>query len=422
MSIGGTAKAGQTYRTIKNVVTIPAGEKSTKVKVVPYDDPSVTEDSAAVVTIAPGGYGIGTASAAVNIKNGETYGGWKFIDSNHISDGTWTFTVSRRPADKFDDGVYHLWVQGCTAYPTEPTALDFGKAFHNVYDNTYYMIRQLVMNFGGNAAAAAGVGSVVLPDDPGYNFSILDACFKGCPNLTSVTPFLPKTCDKLGQNAFGLLPNLVQKDLYFYGSDFGSAEGCWGIIESSTGITNVDLSASTVTVLRRDCFKNCTGLKTVKLPPTIQEFGAPHSSNAGMNNRSPFNGCSNVKLIFNGSILPTILQTDGYAGGESAVSAIEFSPALTTLSDGAFVPYKNLAEIKFQGVPPTEIGENIFSGFTEKTITVNVPAEYISQWREIADDKVLTKESGGTWTSGTTQRINVYGEVKVKTGLRIILR
>ena len=129
-----------------------------------------------------------------------------------------------------------------------------------------------------------------------------------------------------------------------------------------------------------------------------------------MYNGTPFGDCSNVKLIFNGSTLPTILQEGRYAGGESAVSAIEFSPALTTLSDGAFVPYKNLAEIKFQGVPPTEIGEDIFSGFTEKTITAHVPALYIAEWREIADGKRLTRKNGGTWTSGTKQLLATYGK------------
>ena len=411
LSFGGSAVNGQTYRRIGSSVTIPAGEKTLKVKVVPYDDQSVTEDSAAVVTIAPGGYGIGTASAAVNIKNGETYGGWKFIDNSHISDGTWTFTVARRYNEVFADGVHELWVQGCTAFPTEPTELDFGKAFHNFYDGTYYMIRQLEMNFGKDTAAAASVGSVVLPDDPGYNFSILDTCFKGCPNLTSVTPFLPKTCDKLGQNAFGFLPDLVQKDLYFYGSDFGSGLGCWGIIESSTGITNVDLSASTATVLRRDCFKNCTGLKVVKLPPTIQEFGAPHGDNLSLQNRSPFNGVGGVKLIFTGGALPVMTCSD------SDVAAIEFTTPVPELPDNAFASYRNpsvgthLTSITFAGLPPATIGSDIFSGgYKEKTITINVPAYYIADWRKIADDGKLTIKEGGTWTSGTTQLFATYGE------------
>ena len=425
LSFGGTAKAGQTYRPIGAVVTIPAGEKTQKVKVVPYDDPSVTEDKTVEATILPGGYGIGTDSATVTIANGETYGGWKFVDASHISDGKWTFAVSRRPFDKFDDGVYHLWVQGCTAYPAAPTALDFGKAFHNLYDNTYYMIRQLEMNFGKDTAAAAGVGSVVLPDDPGYKYSILDACFKGCPNLTSVTPFLPKTCDKLGQNAFGSLPNLVQKDLYFYGSDFGSSVGCWGIIESSTGITNVDLSASTATVLRRDCFKNCTGLKVVKLPPTIQEFGAPYDTvNPGLNNRTPFEGVGGVKLIFAGGALPAFTYNDGN------VSEIEFTTPVAELPDNAFYSYYNpngatlLNSITFVGEPPATIGENVFSGekggFKKESVTVFVPNYYIADWRKIADNGKLTKKDGGTWTSGTTQLLATYGESR--QGLMVIVK
>ena len=425
LSIGGTAKAGQTYRPISAVVTIPAGEKTLKVKVVPYDDQSVTEDTTVEATILPGGYGIGTDSATVTIANGETYGGWKFIDASHISDGKWTFTVARRYFEVFADGVHELWVQGCTGYPTEPTALDFGKAFHNFYDGTYYMIRQLEMNFGGNAAAAAGVGSVVLPDDPGYTYSILSGCFKNCPNLTSVTPFLPKTCDKLGQNAFGFLPNLVQKDLYFYGSDFGSAEGCWGIIESSTGITNVDLSASTVTVLRRDCFKNCTGLKVVKLPPTIQEFGAPYNStDPSLYNRSPFNEVGGVKLIFTGGALPVMTCNDGN------VSEIEFTVPVAELSDNAFYSYFNpygstlLKSIIFVGEPPATIGENVFSGsnggFAKESVTVFVPNYYRAEWREIADNGKLTKKDGGTWTSGTKQLLATYGESR--QGILIIVK
>lgn len=429
LSFGGTAKAGQTYRPIGAVVTIPAGEKTLKVKVVPYDDQSVTEDTTVEATILPGGYGIGTASATANIKNGETYGGWKFIDGSHISDGTWTFTVSRRGDSaeyKFEDGTRHLWVQNCTGWPTEVSMLDFGKAFHNYYDKTYYAISQFENTFYLAPDAPAFLGSLVLPDDPGHKFKIFGGCFKSCPNLTSVTPFLPKTCDLVGNNAFGFLPNLVQKDLYFYGSNFGADAGCWGIIESSTGITNVDLSASTITVLRRDCFKNCTGLKTVTLPPTIQIFGGPDAKPEDQNlaNRTPFNGASGVKLIFTGGALPWMTCNDGN------VAAIEFTTPVAELSDNAFYNYYNpygataLNSITFVGEPPTTIGENVFSGanggFKAKTVTVNVPNYYIAEWREIADGGKLSKKDGGTWTSGTTQLLATYGESR--QGLRIIIK
>lgn len=293
------------------------------------------------------------------------------------------------------------------------------------------MIGRLEFEFGGNAAtsvvkpAGAVLGALVLPDDDGYKFSISGSCFANCPNLTSITPFLPRSCDKLGRDTFSFLPALAETDLYFYGSDFGSDEGCWGIVQNDTSITNADLSASTITVLRRDCFKNCTGLAVVKLPPTIQEFGAPHN-NDGMYNRSPFVDVGGVKLIFTGGSLPEMTCNDGN------VSAIEFTTPVSALPDNAFYSYFNpygetlLTSITFVGAPPATIGENVFSGanggFVKESVTVNVPVEYISQWREIADDKVLTKESGGTWTSGTTQLINVYGEVEAKKGFMLIVR
>ena len=432
LSVGGTAVAGQTYRPIGTVATIPAGEKSTKVKVVPYDDPSVTEDKTVEATILPGAYGIGTASAdPVVIKNGATYGGWKFVGEKgtSITDGTWTFEVSRRTVETFADGVHELRVQACTAWPTEVSTLDFGKAFHNFYDDTYYMIGRLEFEFGGNAAASvvkpagAVLGALVLPDDDGYKFSISGSCFANCPNLTSITPFLPRSCDKLGRDTFSFLPALAETDLYFYGSDFGSDEGCWGIVQNDTSITNADLSASTITVLRRDCFKNCTGLAVVKLPPTIQEFGAPHNSD-GMYNRSPFVDVGGVKLIFTGGALPLMNCNDGN------VSAIEFKMPVSTLPDNAFYSYFNpygetlLTSITFVGEPPATIGENVFSGanggFAKDTVTVNVPAYYIKEWRAIADDGKLSRKYGGTWTSGTTQLINVYGEVKA--GFMLIVR
>lgn len=424
LSFDGTAKSGQTYRPIGAVVTIPAGEKNLKVKVVPYDDQSVTEDSVVEVTIQPGGYGIGTAaSTSVAIKNGATYGGWKFVDNTHISDGKWTFTVARRPdpAESFEDGTRHLWVQNCTGCPTEISTLDFGKAFHNFYDSTYYAYSQFENTFYNNADAAAALGSLILPDDPGHKYKIFSGCFKGCPNLTSITPFLPKTCDLIGQNAFGFLPNLVQKDLYFYGSDFGSDVGCWGIIEGCTGITNVDLSASTITVLRRDCFKNCTGLKVVTLPPTIQEFGAPYGDNLGLQNRTPFNEVGGVKVIFMGGALPVMTYQDGN------VAEIEFKSPVAELPDNAFANYYSiyssprLSSITFVGPPPATIGKDLFTGgYNDKAITINVPNLYRAEWREIADGKVLTKKDGGTWTSGTTQLLVTYGESR--QGLMVIVK
>lgn len=130
-------------------------------------------------------------------------------------------------------------------------------------------------------------------------------------------------------------------------------------------------------------------------------------------NRTPFNGVGGVKVIFTGGMLPEMTYQDGN------IAAIEFTTPVAELPDNAFANYYSiyssprLSSITFAGPPPATIGNDLFiGGYKDKAITVNVPLENIAQWREIADDGVLTRQGGGTWTSGTTQLINVYGETK----------
>lgn len=420
LAIGGTAVPGQTYGTIKNVVTIPAGEKSVKVRVNPYDDQTAQEDTTVEVTVLPGGYGIGTDSATVAVKNGETYGGWKFVDGTHISDGKWTFTVSRRPSEKYDDGVYHLWVQSCTAWPEEPLVLDFDKAFQNVYDKTVYAMQSFDCKFDGNAEARSVLQELVLPDDPNHPYAIQSGAFVYCANLVSVKPFLSKSCT-LCRGAFRQCYNITNA-LSFYGKAILD-DGSSAAFMECCKIPSADFSESTITMLHREDFAGCTALQWVKLPSTCKRFATADGDS--LNDRDPFRTSNppnpnpypdptGLTIYFAGTEMPTNRNTTAEIG------TFDFTAGLASLSDNAFQNYTGLTNVVFHGLPPAEIGENLFSGLKEKSVVINVPAYYIAEWRVLADDGKLSWKRGGTWTSGTTQILAPYGDPR--GGLLIIVR
>ena len=413
-AVSGTANPGKTYRTLESPVVIPAGERSVKLRVTPLDDPETTTDTTVIVTVAGDNYAIEGGPATMMVVNGATFGGWKLYGS-YMTDGVWKFTVQQntsQPDRRFADGTCWLYVQNLQSYPAVPSELNFDKVMINCDNEHSLAIREFQQSL---KAAAEVLKSVILPNDDRYPFVLGGALFEGCSNLESITPFLPKSCESVGRGVFNDLTSLTNANLRFFGSDFGEKSG-WEIMKGCTSITNADFSESTITALRRDCFWNCTSLKTVTLPTTLKEFGWPGSSDPGTLNRTPFNGVGGVKVIFTGGMLPEMTYQDGN------VAAIEFTTPVAELPDNAFANYYSmyssprLSSVTFVGPPPATIGNDLFTGgYNDKTITVNVPLEYIAQWREIADDGVLTRQGGGTWTSGTTQLINVYGETKPGT-------
>lgn len=406
--VSGTAIPKKTYRPLESPVVIPAGERSAKLRVAPLEDTETTTDTTVIVTVTGDNYAIEGDPATMTIVNGATFGGWKLY-SNYMTDGVWKFQIQQNDRDdrRYPDGVNHLWVQYLQEFPKEPAELNFDKVIINCDNDRPYAIREYQQSL---KAAAEVLKSVILPNDDRYPFVLGGALFDGCSNLESITPFLPKSCESVGRGVFNDLTSLTNANLHFFGSDFGEKSG-WEIMRGCASITNADFSASTITALRRDCFLNCTSLKTVTLPTTLKEFGWPGSSDLGTMNRTPFNGVGGVKVIFTGGMLPEMTYQDGN------IAAIEFTTPVAELPDNAFANYYSiyssprLSSITFAGPPPAMIGNNLFiGGYKDKTITINVPNYYRAEWREIADNGKLTKKDGGTWTSGTKQLLATYGE------------
>ena len=93
-SVGGTAKPGWTYCSLWGDETIPAGEKSVRIRIIPLDDPETKEDATVTLTLHPstGAYAVDPAKATATLKvlNGATFGGHNRRDA-----GPWNFIAHK---------------------------------------------------------------------------------------------------------------------------------------------------------------------------------------------------------------------------------------------------------------------------------------------------------------------------------------
>ena len=192
-------------------------------------------------------------------------------------------------------------------------------------------------------------------------------------------------------------------------------EGVWDGVQAFSGctqLTNVDLSASTITGLRREVFNGCTALRMVSLPPTLKEFG--DLNGGALLDRDPFSNCLNLKLIFSGHELPACNFNI------TKIAAMEFSDALTTLPDNAFTHYPDLTEILFRGEKPETVGADLFTGLTTANqLTAYVPRSKVATWKPVATDEIITKTKG-EWVSGTAQQIRTWADDH--PGLMLLIR
>ena len=93
-SVGGTAKPGWTYCSLWGDETIPAGEKSVRIRIIPLDDPETKRDATVILTLQPstGAYTVDPkkGKATLKVLNGATFGGYNRRDA-----GPWCLIAHR---------------------------------------------------------------------------------------------------------------------------------------------------------------------------------------------------------------------------------------------------------------------------------------------------------------------------------------
>nr|MCR5773614.1 leucine-rich repeat domain-containing protein [Lachnospiraceae bacterium] len=161
--------------------------------------------------------------------------------------------------------------------------------------------------------------------------SIGDSAFSGCDALANLTLGSPFT--KVGSSAFKNCVNLsvcpINGVVLKNGLGESAFEGC----TSMSGEVNLCCESSTLTLaLAGSCFKNCTGISTVKIADgyTIIQADA-------------FNGCTSLSKIS----LPNTLQTvgDNVFLNCTSLTAVSIPAGMTALPAGIFNSCESLKDV-----------------------------------------------------------------------------
>ena len=191
--------------------------------------------------------------------------------------------------------------------------------------------------------------------------------FSGTANLTELA--LPDTLEEIGRYAFAettgidtlVIPNSVTK---LEASAISGNRGLKRVIIGS-GVTAISESlcynsqtieevmfaeGSHLTAVGTTAFRQCTALKSVELPETVETIGA-----------SAFQGCTALTSVSAGGL--PVLESIGRQAFRDcgSLTNFKFGPALQTIGDSAFLNCSSLEEVLIDG-QITSIGTSAFNG------------------------------------------------------------
>ena len=397
-TVDGTAVAGQTYGVLSGSVTIPAGETSATIDVVPLDDQETASNTTVVVTLSAGDYEIvdGHETATVNVIDG-VFPGWKYTitgsNSGTVSRGDWSFAATHSGHD--------LTVGTVTAYPADVAPLDFSPIVVGSDGVAYTITRLGPGNDGLGLGGSIYAGSIPQPNEIGLRVglltlpgegltSICNLAFAVCTNAYGDLSF-PSTLETIGDGAFEYtqvsgdlnfpslkkMPSAVFWKTKINSVAFGPAlEGVWGGWDRGpfygcASLTNVVFDpASKITLgFQGFIFCHCTSLTDLDLSCVTNIA----YENCGAN----FRGCS-------------------------ALTNITFGAGLTELPTEAFSGATALETLYFKGAAPVIVGDGgLFTGVgAAQTITTYVSVKFADvknsanfSWNDYVEGGVLGKSS-----------------------------
>lgn len=351
-TVGGTAVAGRTYGALSGSVTIPAGETSATIEVVPLDDPLTTSNATVVVTLADGEYDIaaGRRTATVNVMNGASFPGWKYAiagsGSGTMSKGGWSFAATHSGRS--------LTVGAVTAWPDEISGLDFSAIVAGSDGHVYTIVNLNPTGLGGaNACTEPGsrVGHLVLPGE-GLEKIGISWAFANCTNAYGALVF-PSTVTTIGGGAFAKTP--IEGDLHLPSLKILDTATFWNTkITSATfgpALTKIPGAAS------RGPFAGCTCLTNVVFDPDskviLDAYGAT------------FLGCTALTDLDLSCVTNIAWKNAVYPRFQNctALTNITFGTELRELPADVFKGASALQTVHFKGPAPVIVGDGkLFAG------------------------------------------------------------
>lgn len=152
---------------------------------------------------------------------------------------------------------------------------------------------------------------IVIPDTI---YTVWAYTFKNCTALEAVT--LPNSLVKIDQGAFEGCTSLP----YMFIPGNTEIIGAWSF-KGCTALAEVNMTWADVTHLREGCFKNCSGLITIRLPEDIRIFGD-----------SAFYGIGTESL----TVPATVIEIGPWCFARADLSEITFTGNAPTIGEGAF--------------------------------------------------------------------------------------
>ena len=431
--IGGTARPGTTYSALNKWVTIPAGERSVTVSVLPLDDPEALDDSSVVLTLQGGlFYAIdGEPSVTMTVGGGETWHGWKFVQTSvdysglhgYVTNGCWSFKADVPGTSEGREAGRKLQIGAVQAYPAEVAPLDFTGIYASL-SGVGYTLTVLNPNFGGNGKARAVVGELTLPGEG--LLTLGSSAFSNCSNATGRVA-LPSTLTSIGDTAFYRSAGLVFPGDGLPPSITTIPGSCF-----SDGIQiDGELDLTHVETINSSAFKNCTTLKSVKFGPNLKTVGGGYNvgsfmgcsalTNIAFDARAQgvgiasvaFNGCSSLEEVNLAGVSRVEVGDDDsnpkYTSQPpfmncTSLKKITFATNLTYLAMTAFKGIGKLETIVFEGLPPTTFKMPFLYGASNsKVITTYVRERNINamnavgtNWVMLAANNVINRRTS-TW-------------------------
>lgn len=372
-TIGGAAVSGTDYETLSGSVTIPAGDQSAVVEIVPIFHGTFANDLSVTLTLADGAYIIdgNNDSASIDIK---------------AADDLWTLSGNLQSMTDC-----YGWELGCTVNGTNvavgaiitsssvnPRVLDLGKGIAGGGYIVTSVKKEAFKPTNGT------IKSLVLPETL---TSIGSYAFSGLSNLENVTPFLPDAVETIGDYAFSGCTKLTGDLRIGYGSSIVAFPGTFAnsYAFQNTAIKSLDLGPS-VTNTSSYTFFNCTSLGRVTVSDTLGLIGWGTFQNcSSLTNFVPFmpdsvwsvgkeafNGCSKLTGDLRIGYGDHIVKFDGddHENGNNfkgcAITGAHFGPNVKRLISEIFPDCSKLENIEFtEGI--TNIGWRVFQNCTSLT-------------------------------------------------------
>ncbi len=244
---------------------------------------------------------------------------------------------------------------------------------NNIFDNETYLKATLIMPnapiesiyvtspwcFFGNIVASDGSFSTQEFEFNGLVYSVVDNVNRTCITKGGFSQYDSKTGTAViipGNNVKGelVIPEKVSVGLHEY-TVIGVGEYSF----YKNDITSVEIPKS-ITEISYNSFSECKSLQTVKLPDTVTKI-----------DRYAFNGDVSLKSI---NFPETLTEIGWYAFYDcNSLISLKLPASLTKIYSDAFYGCTGLIEVNYEAQSPIACEDYIFSPFTYKNATLNMP-------------------------------------------------